>query len=390
MKAKASCSFILPLLIALMVAAQSATAQPNPTCSTHSATASANWPQLGFDSCRTRYNPNEVILSPATAGNLTLSYTYPIDFNVVITPVLARGVLYLVAGDDQTLYALNPTTQNVLWTYETGDEITLTPAVSNGLVYVGTNGGAIYALNATTGALVWKYQATGIQPQGSPTVVNGILYFGNSFALYALKADTGALLWQVPAGRIVLTPSVVNGVVYVTEFQDPSSLVVAFNAVTGAFLWETGGLGNLTPPVAINGRLFVGSDNGNLYALNAGNGQTVWSYKTQAPIYEPPAVANGVVYVGSQDATLYAVNAATGVLQWNYLSDNAIQSSPSVANGVLYFGNNGAYLRALRADTGAVLWNYATTNLYAEPLVVNGMVYARGTYHLWVFHLPGH
>jgi hypothetical protein len=42
-----------------------------------------------------------------------------------------------------------------------------------------------------------------------------------------------------------------------------------------------------------------------------------WSAVTGSPIFSSPAVANGVVYVGSDDGELYAFNAATGALLWS-------------------------------------------------------------------------
>jgi len=47
-----------------------------------------------------------------------------------------------------------------------------------------------------------------------------------------------------------------------------------------------------------------------------------------------PVMANGVVYVGSYDGNVYALNARTGALLWKYTTGGAVESSPAVANGV--------------------------------------------------------
>jgi len=52
-----------------------------------------------------------------------------------------------------------------------------------------------------------------------------------------------------------------------------------------------------------------------------------------------PAVANGVVYVASEDGKLYALNASTGALLWNYVTNRRVQGSPAVANGAVYIGS---------------------------------------------------
>ena len=55
-----------------------------------------------------------------------------------------------------------------------------------------------------------------------------------------------------------------------------------------------------------NGVVYVGSVDGNAYALNASTGAELWYYTTGIVRYSSPAVANGVVYVGSSDGNMYA------------------------------------------------------------------------------------
>src|SRR6516225_4175989 len=62
--------------------------------------------------------------------------------------------------------------------YATGDVVDSSPAVANGVVYVGSADHDVYALNAGTGALLWKY-TTGSSLTGSPAVANGVVYVGS-------------------------------------------------------------------------------------------------------------------------------------------------------------------------------------------------------------------
>jgi outer membrane protein assembly factor BamB len=89
-------------------------------------------------------------------------------------------------------------------------------------------------------------------------------------------------------------------------------------------------------PAVANGVVYVGSEDGNVYALNASTGAKLWSYATGAGLYSSPAVANGVVYVGSYDYNVYALNASTGGKLWSYATSGAVLSSPAVANGVAH------------------------------------------------------
>ena len=93
-------------------------------------------------------------------------------------------------------------------------------------------------------------------------------------------------------------------------------------------------------PAVANGVVYIGSDDNNVYALNANTGALLWSYTTGGAVTSSPAVANGVVYVGSDDNKVYALNASTGALLWSYTTGGAVESSPAVANGVVYVGSD--------------------------------------------------
>src|SRR5579872_4444537 len=60
------------------------------------------------------------------------------------------------------------------WLFMTGSYVSSSPAVVNGVVYVGSADDYVYALDATTGAKIWAFQTGGPIFQSSPTVVNGI------------------------------------------------------------------------------------------------------------------------------------------------------------------------------------------------------------------------
>ena len=65
-------------------------------------------------------------------------------------------------------------------------------------------------------------------------------------------------------------------------------------------------------PLAICSAVFVGSNDGNLYAFDVngsgGNPVLLWQYQTGGPVRSSPWVDNGVVFVGSDDGNVYAIN----------------------------------------------------------------------------------
>jgi outer membrane protein assembly factor BamB len=117
----------------------------------------------------------------------------------------------------------------------------------------------------------------------------------------------------------------------------------------------------LSSPAIVNGVVYFGSNDNNVYALDASTGAKLWNYATGETVNSSPAVANGVVYVGSDDANVYALNAKTGAKLWSYAAGDIVESSPTVANGVVYVGSGGNLnamnLQALNASTGAKLWS---------------------------------
>src|SRR5947208_1827338 len=88
--------------------------------------------------------------------------------------------------------------------------------------------------------------------------------------------------------------------------------------------------------------------------------QVRWRWKTGGRVRSSPAVAAGRVYVGSMDGRLYALDAATGKLAWKYDTEGttlnaakfrydrtSVQSSPAVAGGLVVFGCRDGFLYAL-------------------------------------------
>jgi hypothetical protein len=71
-----------------------------------------------------------------------------------------------------------PSTNQTLWNYTTGDTVDSSPAVCDGVVYVGSQDDKVYALNATTGKQVWNY-TTGGEVYSSPAVANGVVFVGS-------------------------------------------------------------------------------------------------------------------------------------------------------------------------------------------------------------------
>ena len=91
----------------------------------------------------------------------------------------------------------------------------------------------------------------------------------------------------------------------------------------------------------VNGVVYVGSDDGKVYALNAATGAKMWSYTTDDYVSSSPAVVNGVVYVGSglKDGNSTPSTPPPGP-SCGARHQRRRLSSPAVANGVVYVGSD--------------------------------------------------
>jgi hypothetical protein len=124
-----------------------------------------------------------------------------------------------------------------------------------------------------------------------------------------------------------------------------------------------------------DGVVYIGSNNGILYAFKASDGTPLWNHPTGSSALSSSAVANGVVYVGAQDGNLYAFKASDGTPLLNYPTGPSALSSPTMANGTVYVGSAGG--------------NPESSNLYAftaptTPPTCTAAV-ARPA-HLWAPH----
>ena len=75
-----------------------------------------------------------------------------------------------------------------------------------------------------------------------------------------------------------------------------------------------------------------------LSASTVGNLALKWSYTTGNVFHSSPAVVNGVVYILSEDGYVYALNALTGAKLWSHFTEVYSTSAPAVVNGVVYVG----------------------------------------------------
>jgi outer membrane protein assembly factor BamB len=131
-----------------------------------------------------------------------------------------------------------------------------------------------------------------------------------------------------------------------------------------------------SPAIGADGTIYVGADNGFLYAVTAGSQK--WLYNANIIGSSPAVGPDGTIYVGSWDGKLYAVN-PDGSQKWAFSKpfSSSIESSPAIgADGTIYVGLGVTELNAINPD-GSFKWAFATGNLIqSSPAVgADGTIY---------------
>jgi polyvinyl alcohol dehydrogenase (cytochrome) len=152
-----------------------------------------------------------------------------------------------------------------------------------------------------------------------------------------------------------------------------------------------------TQPVVVGGRLYVGTAEGDVFALDAKTGCIHWSFQADAGVRSPINIgktANGkaVAYFGDQSANMYAVDAQTGKSLWKVKVDDnsraAITAASAVYGGRLYIPVSSreesqvddvkypcctfrGSMVAIDASNGKILWKTYTVEGKADQIGKN-------------------
>ena len=129
-----------------------------------------------------------------------------------------------------------------------------------------------------------------------------------------------------------------------------------------------------------DGRVFVGCDDGNLYALDFKTGKKQWTFATDDIVESSPLVHNGRVYFGSSDGFVYALTTKDGKLVWKFETEDRVLGAPNLfkpsgegTKPALIVGSYDFRLYSLDLDTGKSNWHYETANyINGSPAVSSG------------------
>lgn len=143
-------------------------------------------------------------------------------------------------------------------------------------------------------------------------------------------------------------------------------------------------------PAVCGDTVYVGSEDGHLYALALADGRERWRFRTGDEVPSSPAVAGGLVLFQGRDNVLRALDARDGRERWSYACGPELPprpgdylgwdywvSSPTVDGDTVYVGGGDGRLHALELLSGKPRWSFATRQrIRSTPAVKDGLVYA--------------
>lgn len=261
-------------------------------------------------------------------------------------PMYGRNLSHTFSNEQSLINPFNVSSLQRVWFFPTGDAVSASPTVVNGVVYVGSWDGFFYALDALSGKLRWKFQvdcqnsvlvlpwppqcipAGTLPPDRSTTdgglitssaaVIDNNVYFAGGKTLYSLNATDGSLRWkQVICGN----PEAPN---CSSDANDPTRI--------------------FSSPALFGGLLFIGHTvdgvapyRGGFEAIDAATGKIRWRFEVDTSVNNHQGCGNvwssaaideilGLVFFGTGDChdvapppyheAVIALEAMTGKPRW--------------------------------------------------------------------------
>ena len=279
---------------------------------------------------------------------------------VTSTPAYSNGVVFFAADQIYALYASNGA---IKWTYPVANTLwgSGTPTVAQGKVFVGGADRYLYVLDENTGALVWRFLtlSTGSSNYGlfsPPVVTDKFVYLagcdGYVYQIYLNQTGPTAVYFhRSPRFETMYgSPLLFDGKIFIGDGYtgpDPNARFRALSATDLSVVWTftPSPAGSFFSSAAVAyGKIFIGSTNGFLYALDPWTKAIIWSFNTGGVIWSSPAISDGKVFIGSESNNLYSFNANQtnpATARWSLPLGGDVDSAPAISDGRVCVGTWG-------------------------------------------------
>ena len=295
------------------------------------------------------------------------------------TPAFDNNVVF-IGSYDKKLYALDSSTGEKIWQYETDGGIVSRPWIDKADIYFGSEDHRLHVVNIRSGRVNWT-QFTNGPIRSSPYLAEGHVFIGSDDAnMHAINIISGRKTWQMDAGAAIRsTPLVFEDCIFFgTEMGDFYCL-----DMRGNVKWHFKAKRAITSsPVIANNTIFFTCVDGTLYALDTSNGWVIWRYRLNKASISTPCLADEYIYTGATDGDIYCVGARSAKLIWRYSTNHQVTGSPVIYQDALYCGSVDGKIYCLDYRNGRLRWKFSTEGpITGTPLAIDDRVYIGSTDH---------
>ncbi len=305
------------------------------------------------------------------------------------------------------------------WKFPVGLGWYARPVIEGDRVYVASPGMRVtsFCLDLKTGNEIWKssqehplfgiYKYPGIA--STPLLINDQVVLreinshggneGQARNLVYLNKETGETEARRYAGHVdyrtryaavtgnedfVFYPFGVHDIYSTPAICQPLNRLICADAQNKKKLWDfnVGYIDALAEPVISGNKVFQGTMEGYIYALNLTGERIAWNFKAKGSVNTAVAIEDGKVFFGSNGGSVYCLNEADGNLEWEFKVKNPEKGSrkhftlPVVKNDKLYIGASDKNFYCLDANSGKLLWEVKADDwIRSRPVVNDNEIY---------------
>lgn len=313
-----------------------------------------------------------------------VGWTFRVKGAVASEAAVAKGVI-VFGSDDGMVHAVDLKTKQERWRKETKDAVEATPAIVADRVFVGSNDNTFRALDLMTGEELWRIDGeekfpTGAVPFTSPDgggewiLVNG--YDGVS---RCLRTKDGSEVWKHETQDYINgSPAILDG--GLMAFGGCDSVIHVVRLKDGGAVNQVKSDAQIIRSLAAWSGTVYGVNHANqLFAADVKADTLTWLYENDdAQFLTIPAVDGERVYVGSRDKYLHAVDRLSGKPAWKFKTGGRVESSPLAFDDAVVFGSSDGRLYAVDKQDGGEIWrldlgeNLANAPAFADGKIVIG------------------
>jgi outer membrane protein assembly factor BamB len=184
--------------------------------------------------------------------------------------------------------------------------------------------------------------------------------------------------WEVEVdGELLCPPATAYSKLYVGTSD---GYLKALDERDGHILWDVKlGEGVCATPLIESQTAFVPEGNV-LHAVALSNKSDKWTFEAVGTLRSSPILFNDLIYIGSEDKRIYAIDKYTGVLEWSLKLDDVVATSPSVSSNTLVIGTEAGSVYGIHRNEGEELWKVDVGSSVSTAACISGSTAMVGTY----------